>query len=227
MSKRIDRAVHGPSWTEVVVGAVLSLLLGILLAIVLLVFKPVTVSRVVPKEGDRDPKLVYYTEGQHTGSRRAEALAKRKAFLDGQSVAIGEDEINALVAAGMTPAPAEAGQAKVMTAQSDALAIGTVNFRIRDGVMQVGAPVQVRVLGLDQKIIVQARGGFAKSGDVFVFAPSELYLGSCPVQNLPFLPRYVRNKFVAAQPIPADLSAAWGKLADVAIEGDVLRLTMP
>jgi hypothetical protein len=227
MSKRIDRAVHGPSWTEVVVGAVLSLLLGIVLAIVLLVFKPVMVSRVVPKEGERDPRAVYYIEGQHTGSRRAEALAKRKAFLDGQSVTIGEDEINALVAAGTTPTPAEAGQPKGATARNDALAVGMVNFRIRDGVMQVGAPVQVRVLGLDQRIIVQARGGFAKSGDVFVFSPSELYLGSCPVQNLPFLARYVRNQFVAAQPIPADLAAAWGKLADVAIEGDVLKLTMP
>jgi hypothetical protein len=227
MSKRTDRAAHGPSWTEVFLGAVLSLLLGIVLAIVLLVFKPVSVTRTLPKEGERDPKTVYFIEGQHTGSRRAEALAKRKAFLSGQSVAIGEDEINALVVAGTAPSSADAGVAKPATTKNESLAIGTVNFRIRDGVMQVGAPVQVRLLGLDQRIVVQARGGFEKSGDVFVFAPSELYLGSCPVQNIPFLARYVRNQFVAAQPIPADLATAWGKLAGVSIDGDVLKLTMP
>jgi hypothetical protein len=78
-----------------------------------------------------------------------------------------------------------------------------------------------------ERVIAQARGGFAKQGEVFVFEPTELYFGSCPVQRLPFISGYVRSKFLAAQPIPDDIRAAWMKLTNVTIEGNSLKLTMP
>jgi hypothetical protein len=54
-----------------------------------------------------------------------------------------------------------------------------------------------------------------------------MYLGSCPVQRLPFLASYVRDKFVSAQPIPEDIAMAWRKLANASVEGNTLKLTMP
>jgi hypothetical protein len=47
------------------------------------------------------------------------------------------------------------------------------------------------------------------------------------VQRLPFLADYVRNKALATQSIPEDIKTSWTKLANVSIEGNALKLTMP
>ncbi len=244
MSKKIDRAVHGPSWTEVILGAALSVVLGVVLGAVLLVLRPVVVAKDTPK--DADPKAVYFIEGSRDTAKAKQALAKRKAFVEGQSVTVNEDEINALAApAPATPpgkAPDKKGDPKAKAdpkakeaekaappppASDELFSAGPPNFRVRDGVVQFGAPVTINTLGLGLKVIAQARGKIVKSGDVFTFEPSELYLGSCPVQRLPFLAGYVRSKFLAAQPIPEDIKTSWMKLAAVTVEGSTVKLTMP
>jgi hypothetical protein len=60
-----------------------------------------------------------------------------------------------------------------------------------------------------------------------VFEPTEFYFGSCPLQKIPFAAGLLRDRVFAAQPIPDDIKAAWSKLANVAIEGNTLKLTMP
>ena len=67
----------------------------------------------------------------------------------------------------------------------------------------------------------------AKRGDVFVYEPGEFYIGSLPVTRLPMLADFAREKFLSAQAIPEDVRAAWPKLTNVAVEGNVLKLTMP
>ncbi len=201
-------------------------------------------AKPAPKEGELDRRMVYYFEGAKGDAAKAkQAEAKRKALVAGQSISVTEDELNALITPA-TPAaaagkPAEKGKAAPKGKEAEkaapppaagsdeAFAAGPPNFRIKDGVLQVGVPLTVNALGLGQKVIVQARGGFVKKGDLFVYDPDVLYLGSCPVQRLPFLSGYVRDKFLAAQPIPDDIKAAWPKLANVAIEGNTLKLTMP
>src|SRR5436190_13777499 len=96
-TKKIQRAAHGPSWAEVILGAVLSLVLGVALGLVLLVLRPTKTVRELPKEADRDANLVYYVEGSKDTTKARQALAKRKAFAAGQSVSVIEDEINSLV----------------------------------------------------------------------------------------------------------------------------------
>lgn len=244
MSKKIDRAIHGPGWVEVILGAVLSVILGVIIGAVLLILRPVVVAKETPKDIDR--RVVYFIEGARGDSAKAKsALAKRKAFVEGQSISVTEDEINALTAP--TPAPAapaptpktgekkadpkakEADKAAAAAPASsgEVLAVGAPNFRIREGVLQIGAPVTVSVLGLDQRVIAQARGGLVKKGDIFVFDPTVLYLGSCPVQRLPFLAGYVREKFLAGQTIPEDIKTAWPKVANASLEGNALKLMMP
>ena len=230
MSAKLDRRIHGPSWKEVILGAVLSLLLGAAIGMVLLVLRPVTTVTAMPKEADRDPKAVYYVQGSRDPSKARQAHAKRQAFVSGQSVTVNEEELNALIAA-MTSTPtgkaAETGKANEKSASEETLATATPNVRIQDGTLQIGVPLTVNALGLNQKLIGQARGEFAKDGNVFVFEPSEFYLGSCPLQRVPFLASMVRNKLVATQAVPEDVKAAWLKLANVSIDGNALTLTMP
>lgn len=223
MSAKTNRAVHEPSWTEVILGAFLSVLLGVVLAVALLILRPVVVAKEEPKE--RVPGAVYFIEGSRAGST-AQALAKQKAFVQGSSVTLSEGEINALIAAAKVKAPQAAAGAK--KAEGDAggyLVTGTPVVRVRDGTLQVGAPMTVDLL--NQNLIAQASGRFVKEGDMFVFEPDTIYVGSCPVQDLPFVGSFVRNKFVSSQPIPEDVRAAWMKLADVSIEENTLKLTMP
>lgn len=240
MSKKIDR--HGPSWAEVIIGAALSVVLGVALGALLLILRPVVVAKEMPKEADRDPKAVYYIEGSRDPGKARSAPAKRQALVAGQSVTVNEDELNTLAGPATPPgapaapkkAPEKAKDPKAKEGEKgdaggsdEAFAVGTPNFRLHDNLMQVAVPVTVNALGLGQKIFVQARGGFTKDGSVFVYDPKELYFGSCPVQRLPFLSGYVRNKFLAAQPIPEDIKTAWAKLSNVEVAGNTLKLTMP
>ena len=242
MSKKIDRALHGPSWIEVILGAVLSLVLGVVLGITLLVFRPVLVVKELPKEDARDPKAIYFVEGTRDSSRAREAAAKRKAFANGQSVTVNEDELNTLAgpaaAFGAPPAPKPGEKAKApekagapaapaTPASEDFIATGTPNFRLHDNAMQVGVPVTFNLLGMSQKVVVHTRGGFAKEGDVFVYRPDVFYVGSLPLDRLPYLAGYARHHFLNAQAIPDDVKASWAKLANVTVEGKLLKLTMP
>jgi hypothetical protein len=242
MSKKTDRAAYGPSWTEVILGAVLSVVLGVVLGAALMILRPVVVPKGTPKADEKVIKgAVYYHEGTRDSTKAKQAPEKRKAFAAGQSVTVVEDELNALASPAPAAAPAAApkGGDKAKTADkgkaagkaeapaaSGAFVVGAPNFRIRDGVMQIAAPV-TDGFDLGLKMIAQARGGIAKDGNTFVFEPKELYLGSCPVQRIPFLNAYVRDKFLSAQPIPDDIKTAWSKLTNAVIEGNTLKLTMP
>lgn len=220
MSK-VDRAVHGPGWAEVIFGAILSLILGVVLGAVLLVLRPAVVAKEIPKEPVKG--AVYYVEGLRGDSSSArEALLKRKAFVEGQSVKVTEREINALASAAASAPAAKADP----SAAAETVTPGTPNVRIREGVMQVGVPVKVNVLGIEQTVIAQARGNFERKGDIYTFEPTEMYLGSCPVQRLPFLSAYLRDKVLSSQKIPEDIAASWAKLASVSIEGNTLNLSM-
>ena len=112
MSKKIERAVHGPGWAEVILGAVLSAVLGVVLGAALLILKPIVVVKELPKEPVAG--AVYYVEGSRDTAKAKQALAKRKAFAQGQSVTVTEDEINSLAApaaaAPATPPPPKKGE---------------------------------------------------------------------------------------------------------------------
>jgi hypothetical protein len=248
MAKKIDRSTHGPGWGEVILGAALALVLGVVLGAALMILKPVVVVKDLPKEEDRVRGAVYYVEGA-TGGNPKQAQAKRKAFVEGQSITLNEAEINALTGSTATAAATPPGKAPPAKAPEKAktpekgkekgkdekaapapagdeiLAKGPPNVRIRGGVMQIGVPVTIAVAGLDQKVTVQARGKFVKEDGVFVFQEDELYFGSCPVHRLPFVSSYVHQKVLGELPVPEDVVAAWRKLANVTVEDTTLKLS--
>lgn len=232
MSSSVRRAVMGPSWSEVLFGALLSAVLGAVLGAGLLMLRPVTAEKAEPKE--LKPGVVYYIEGTRDANRGSAAAQKRVGFISGQSVSVNEDELNTLIAGGSGADKPRSEAAKgpaagkaAPAAESGWVSVGKPNVRIRNGVLQIAAPVTVDALGLGLRLTAQARGGFEKRGEQFVFVPGELYLGSCPLQRIPMLGALVAAGLVSGTPIPDDLRAAWAKARQVTVEGTTLRVTMP
>ena len=232
MSRKTDRAKHGPGWVEVIFGAILSLILGAVLGALLLAFRPVVVVKEMPKPEARDASAVYFVEGSRDTAKGRDAAAKRKAFAEGRTVTVIEDELNALAGPAATFATKAGEKAKAPekapgATEDQTVATGTPNFRVREGALQVGVPVTLNLLGMSQRVVVQTRGGFVKRGDVFVYEPDVFYVGSLPVQRIPILAKLAREHFLDSQQIPEDIKAAWPKLTSASIEGNVLHLTMP
>ncbi|HWZ95497.1 MAG TPA: hypothetical protein VNW30_09910 [Opitutaceae bacterium] len=218
MNKKVQRAMYGPGIVEVVLGAVLSLALGIVLAGLYLLFKPVSVVDKLPAADKREPGMVYYVQGAKGAGKGGQLLRKQQLFLEGSSVILTEDELNTWMAS--------SNGAPKKPADPKAPAANEVNFHLSRGMLQVGIPYTVDLFGMSGAVIIQLQGAFAKEGDEFVYEPTTIYIGSLPVQRIPVLMSFLKKKIYAAQELPDELSAAWKKLANVSIEDNKLRLTM-
>jgi hypothetical protein len=223
----------GPSWTEVFLGASLSLALGIVLGALSLILRPVVAVKELPKEADRLRGAVYYIEGSRDGNKGRLAETKRKNFVAGQSVAVNEDDLNLLAMPKIAPTPPPAPKPKAkpgetplppMTADAKVL---PPNFRIRDGVMQISVATKISVAGFDQNVVLLAKGDFTRQDGKFVFLPASVTMGSCPMDRLPFARGFALKKLLASQTFPEDVAASWDKLVAVHVEGSELKLTMP
>lgn len=238
MSAKLKRTAYGPGWIEVILGALLSVILGLVVGAALLVARPVVTAKDTPKEAERDPKAVYYVQGARDPSKSRSALAKRKAFGEGQSVTLAEDELNALAALSPNvlaspgaesppPAAKKADGPKPAESAAPTVSAGVLNFRMRDGKLQVSAPVTLNVLGVAAKVIMQANGTFVKEANGFVFEPETIHLGSLPLHRLPMASGFAQDKLLSTLTVPDDIAASWAKLASVSVEGNTLKLTLP
>ena len=89
--KKIEKALYGPSVTEVALGAVLGLICGVLVACLYLVFKPVQQLKELPKEPSRS--VVYYIPGSESSAKSKGWQAKQKQLIDGTGISLVEDEL--------------------------------------------------------------------------------------------------------------------------------------
>jgi hypothetical protein len=228
MSPRIKR-LHGPSWIEVTLGAVLSVALGVVLGAAYLALRPVKAVGDVPK--DAPAGAIYYIAGARGYSATSQIEAKRKAFLEGESVTVDESELNILFSGpAKAPPPPPPPNTLVQPPAPPApkeFDRSTINVRIHDGKIQFAEVYTINEYGYNGTLIVQARGEFVKNGSTFEFVPDEFYIGSCPLQRIPYIREWIMRKLLFTQPVPEDIAAAWDKLSDVAIEGSKLRLKMP
>jgi hypothetical protein len=232
VSRKIDKALHGPSLAEVVLGVVLSLVLGAALAFAYLVLKPVAIAKEIPKA--RIAGTVYYVEGTRDSDRGKQWMRKKQLFLEGSSVVLNEDELNAWISAGTKPAPEKGEPAAKPNPSLPAppgamLQMDVPNFRIRNGVLQIGTKgtLNLELFGFKRALVVQASGRFVKRGGEFVFTADEFYVGSFPMHKFLEADNPVLAHIVSNQKIPEEYTVAWKKLADVSIEGNTLKLAMP
>ncbi len=236
---KINKALYGPSMLEVGLGAVLGLLVGVLVASIYLVFKPVQTVKEMPKEPSRS--MVYYLPGSESSAKSRGWEAKQKQFLAGGRVQLVEDELNAWVSSLASPAPAPAKPAKPAAkpkpgekppakpdtpAPEGFIIPARPNFRIIGDKLQIGLKCTLNWYGFMTDVTVQATGGFRKEGDLFVFAPDTVYLGSCPLHMLPWASPALITHIIANEKVPDEFSAAWAKLTQVSIEGGSLKLAV-
>ena len=232
MTTKSDKVLAGPSWTEVILGAALAVVLGAALAVVFLVFKPVVTAKELPKEPAKG--VTYYLEGSKDAGKARQAAAKQKLFVQGGTVSLVEDELNTLAApatavvaapAAKPTKPGEKPKAEVVAPAKDFFTPGAPNFRLREGVLQIGVPMRISALGLlDVTVPVQARGTLVKQGEGFVFEAETFLFGSLAVHRLPAVQGFVMKRTLLAQKIPDEVAAAWAKLTHVSLEGATLKL---
>ena len=205
-----------PSLFEITLGAFLSLLLGALLATTYLVVQPVETVRALPKEPD--PDKIYYVIGSNRSTQGQQWRQKRQRLVEQGPIEIDitEDELNTWMASSESKPDGEA-EAGIFVAKS-------INFRISDGVMQIGLPCTFSLAGISRDIVVQAQGTFERAGDVYAFKPDRLMLGTLDATKLPLVGDLVYRRLLAAQPIPEELVAAWKGLDRVDVEGNVVKL---
>lgn len=232
MARKIEKALYGPSIVEVVCGAILGLLAGVLAACVYLVFKPVPTVRELPKEQPRG--MVYYLPGSESKARGAAWQMKQKQFLAGSSVQVNEDELNSWLTAsikldappaapgapkGGTPPPSSSGPAP------DAIFIPSKpNFKIASDRLQVGMNCTLNWYGVMTDVTLQSTGVFTRDGDHFVYTPVTMYLGSCPLHYLPGVAPLLMSHLFSKGKVPDEFRDAWYKLNDVTVSGTSLKL---
>ncbi len=162
-AKKLDKALYGPSVAEVALGAVLGLLVGVVVAAIFLVFKPVATVKEMPKQVSRT--TVYFLPGSTAGARGWED--KQKQFLAGASIAVSEADLNAWAVAADAPAPdAKAGKAAPKPdekAKPGAKAAAAADGAGESGERNAKKPSAILIPG-DRRIIIG--GGF------FIFSRS-------------------------------------------------------
>lgn len=224
-NKKIERALNGPGPIEITLGVLLSISLGVLLAAIHLVFKPVEVVAKAPDE--LEPGKVYFVEGAVNSSKSRQWMRKRQMLADGGSVEVmfSEEELNAWMAS-VAPQP-QAGAGAAAASGTAVLTPERVNFRIRDGVMQIGLLGKLTALGFTRDMVFQARGKFEPGAEGHKFTADEFYIGSLPTHTVPGLAELIIKRVLAQQELPEDLQKTWKQLKLVAVEDSSLRLVLP
>src|SRR5688572_20447142 len=142
--KKIEKALYGPSTTEVALGAILGLAAGLLVACVYLVFRPVFQVKEMPKAEDVVRGAVYYTPGAESTSKGKTYAAKQKALIGGAPIELTEEELNAWSAAtfgdtakAAAPAGAPAPGGAANPGYDGIFNPGVPNFKIVQGNLQI------------------------------------------------------------------------------------------
>ncbi len=241
-SSKIDRALYGPSLFEVTFGAILSALLGAVLAVGFMILKPVEVAKEPPKEEERVQGAVYFLEGNVDPSRSRQWIRKRQMLLEGTAgeIAFSEEELNAWFSAGIpakakkpaprpTPKSATPGKAAAQSPaeEEDLLVLETPNVRIRDSIFQVGVPGNLNLIVTSFPVVLQSQGIFEKIDDTWMFKPSAIYLGSMPLHRIPGFTDQLVKRLMSSSLIPEDALASWKRVERVAVDGKALKITFP
>jgi hypothetical protein len=208
----------GPGPGEIVLGSILSVVLGALLAALFLAARPMKVVKEVPEEAEAN--VVYFVEGRKDYEASRRWMFKRDVFVQGQSVEVTAGELNYWVGS-VYPPPAK-------DAPNDAIfSVGTPQFNIADDELKAGVLCRLNVFTLVHEIAVQTAGGFVKTGETYEFRPREVRVGGLPAHKLGPLGQIIFKQIAGAFVPPEDVAAAWAKLNGVHVEGNVLVLAGP
>ncbi len=217
--------LRAPSLVEILLGSILSVLLGVVLAAAILVLKPVEVVKELPKEPVAGK--MYYLEGRKDWNAGRRWMFKRDALIQGHTVSVTEDELNAWVDNIYPPAaPSPSGKDE---APKPLIATGTPNFRLMGETLKLCVVYDVNLLGYSFQVVSQAEGAFVrpKGKDLIEFQPETFYVGNLPAHKLFVLKSMIFGQVVNCFELPEDLVQVWTKLGEAKIENRQLVLTLP
>lgn len=247
--KNIQKALYGPSYLEVALGAILGIAVGIVAAFLYFIFKPVEKVDKLPKEPVAN--VVYLIPGKDSAARAKGWQVKQKTFVQGGEIMLREEELNAwgatlsdykpvdpkavdpkkpaTPAAKPTTPPKPGAPAKPIEPEAPAepevfFAVGGPNFSIKDNHLQIAMPCKLNYYGIGTDVWVKITGRFTRTGDSYKFTPVEFYFGSCPLHLIPLTSTYMAGKLLSELKISDEMAQAWGHVTLVIIEGDQLKV---
>ncbi len=212
----------GPKPYEVIIGAVLSIFLGVLLAAVYLVVQPVEEVDELPAEADRDRRTVYFVEGRTGSVADFNWRPKVTSFEAGASgmIELVEQELNQWVGSAF-PDLEDTEAEGFLT-----LIPRSVNFRIQDGALQIASDIEVNVFGIGAELLAQTRGTFVQRNGRYVFEADSLALGGFRVPHDAVMDLILRQLFAALDP-GEEVTESWSRLTRVEVRDDALILELP
>jgi hypothetical protein len=169
-----------PGVFGIIIGAVLSTVLGALLGVLHLASQRVEVVAEAPKEPAAGTRYFITGEPPKDSGRSMERKLDQLEN-PGAEVAFSEGELNAWSHQTFKPTQLEEAE------KNGAVMIvaGRPNFRFVGKELQLGMENELVVFGSSAPLVLQARGGFEHAGDKMRFKASEAYLGALPLHRLP------------------------------------------
>ncbi len=229
-----------PGLIEIILGSLLSVLLGAVVAATILLLKPVDILKELPKDKTLDATKIYYLEGRKDYVAGQKWRFKRDSLTQGHTIRVTEDELNAWIeniypllpietkapVKNKAKAPAAAGEA----AAQPLIQAGTPNFRVSTDTLRIGVIYYINVFGYPFQLVAQTAGTFEKprrDDDLIYFKPSIFYIGSLPIHKLLMLKPLLFAQVVDGYEFPNDLVEVWKKLEGVRVENRELVLALP
>ncbi|GHC02608.1 hypothetical protein [Cerasicoccus arenae] len=222
MAKKKKKSSEGSLGGSIVLGAVTALI-GLFLGILALALDPVSEMRDQPAEDKIEAKTVYFILGKDRGGNYK---GKERAFMERQTGALrlSEEELNRWAVDTFKFSKPKKGEEENVGMIN--LKPSAPNFRITDGIFQIGMSVEVIAFGQKHKMRYQAKGDFVPTAEGYAFEPSSSYLGSAHLPSVgvaPFVGDTLFGVFQNAEQYAA-LHEAWISLTSVTIDGNSLVL---
>ncbi len=221
-SARKKEEPKGPKPYEVIIGAFLSVILGLLLAAVYLIAQPVEEVDELPPEAQQDRRTVYFVEGRTGSALDFDWRPKVTAFETGVSgsIELVEEELNQWAAIAFPDLEDMDSEGMV------AIIPRSINFRVEDDRLHIASSLEVSIFGFGGEYLAQTRGNLVQRDGRHVFAPESLALGGFRVPHDGLIKLLVERVFSAIE-TPEELSESWSRMTRAEVQGDRLIVELP
>ncbi len=240
--RNIEKALYGPSYLEVALGAILGIAVGVVAACLYFIFKPVEKVDKLPKTPVAN--VVYLVPGKEGSTKSKGWMEKQKNFIAGGEIIVREEELNAWGATlsdfkpvdpkapvkpvvppkAATPSKPGAPLVPEVEVKDVFFAAGAPNFSIKDHQLQIALICHLNYYGIGSDVWVKVTGRFTMSGENYTFTPEEYYFGSCPLHLIPGAPQFLTSQLISELKITDELQLAWSKVSQVTMDGDQLKI---
>lgn len=188
------------SLIEIIVGASLSMIFGLVASFVYLAFQPVQVLTEVPEEGEFRSRGAFFVEGQSRGQFRNQWESLLNQIQQGGRIdlTIREDDLNHWASANFV-APDEDELERPFFG---GVFPRDLNFRLDDNEIQVGLNMDYDGLGLRHIFRLQIIGSMESQRGRNQFDVDRVYLGQCRIPPFLGLRGFFLNRVRDSYPVP-------------------------